>query len=406
MPQRITEALGTATATGPGRVKLTIITPGQGSSGTYSPELLEQAAKDKVFPRGTQSHVNHSTRTEEMDRPEGDLRNLAGVLLEDARWDGEALVAEARIGSAWRSFVEEFGEFIGVSISAAAEIAEDGTVARLIPDPFNRVDLVTVAGRGGRIAEVLEAARVVESRSLVRETTANDVEMWLDAALRDRFTTATGGGGYMDYPYSRDHDDQYVYYRHLDRWWRLPYTVTPTSVTLDGEPVEVRRRTEYDPVDTTTGITESPAGPGGAPHHTEQAPPKKESDMPEITQEELTQLRENASRATQLEQENKALRENADKAARQARVDRATAAVREAFGADAPAFYVTAAERAAADEDYDHEAFTAMVNEAAAARESANGAGEVTGAGNTTAAEAYVRPSDTDRTDDILAIRV
>ena len=128
--------------------------------------------------------------------------------------------------------------------------------------------------------------------------------------------------------------------------------------------------------------------------------------MPEITQEELTQLRENASRATQLEAENKTLRENADKAARQARVDRATAAVREAFGADAPSFYVNAAEAAAAAEDYDHEAFTAMVNEAAAARDAANGAGEVTGAGNTTAAEAYVRPSDTDRTDDILAIRV
>lgn len=109
--------------------------------------------------------------------------------------------------------------------------------------------------------------------------------------------------------------------------------------------------------------------------------------MPEITQEELTQLRENASRADQLEQEIKDLRENADKAARQARVDRATAAVREAFGADAPAFYVTAAESAAAGEDYDHEAFTAMVNEAAAANEAANGAGEVTGAGHTQALE-------------------
>ena len=391
MATRIREAAGTAVKSGPGRVKLTLITPGKGSSGVYSAALLEQAAKDKVFPRGTQSHINHSTRTEEMDRPEGDLRNLAGVLLEDARWDGEALVAEARIGSAWRDFVTEFGEFIGVSISAAAEITEDGTVARLIPDPFNRVDLVTVAGRGGRIAEVLEAARVVESRSLVRETTANDVEMWLDAALRDRFATATDGGGYMDYPYSRDHDDQYVYYRHQDRWWRLPYTVTPTSVTLDGEPVEVRRRTEYDPVDTTTGITESPAGPGGAPHHTEQAPPKKESDMPEITQEELTQLRENASRATQLEAENKDLRENADKAARQARVERATSAVREAFGADAPAFYVTAAEATASTEDYDHEAFTAMVTEAAAARESANGAGEPSGVGHTQATETITR---------------
>ena len=110
--------------------------------------------------------------------------------------------------------------------------------------------------------------------------------------------------------------------------------------------------------------------------------------MPEITQEELTQLRENASRATQLEAENKTLRENADKAARGARVERATSAVREAFGADAPAFYVTAAERAAASEDYDHDAFVESIREAAADREAANGAGEVTGAGHTQAVEA------------------
>lgn len=109
--------------------------------------------------------------------------------------------------------------------------------------------------------------------------------------------------------------------------------------------------------------------------------------MPEITQEELTQLRENASRADQLEQENKTLRENADKAAREARVERATSAVREAFGADAPTFYVTAAERAAASEDYDHDAFVESIREAAADREAANGAGEVTGAGHTQAVE-------------------
>ena len=111
--------------------------------------------------------------------------------------------------------------------------------------------------------------------------------------------------------------------------------------------------------------------------------------MPEITQEELTQLRENASRATQLEAENKTLRENADKAARQARVERATSAVREAFGADAPTFYVTAAERAAESADYDHDAFVESIREAAADREAANGAGEVTGAGHTQAVESH-----------------
>ena len=86
---RITEAItATATPKGPGRVLLTIITPGQGSSGYYTPEVLERAATERVFPRGTQGMVDHPTLTESSDRPEGSLHNLALVLTEDARWDG------------------------------------------------------------------------------------------------------------------------------------------------------------------------------------------------------------------------------------------------------------------------------------------------------------------------------
>src|SRR6185312_8498863 len=154
------------------RVKLTLITPGKGTSGYYSAEVLEQAAKDRAFPRGTQVHVNHDSAVDRMDRPEGNLRNLAGVLLEDAYTDPSgALVAETRVGSAWRDFVEDFHEFIGASVSSSAEVSEskDGPVVeRLIPSPFNRCDLVTVAGRGGKITEVLEAAKAIESRSNVR----------------------------------------------------------------------------------------------------------------------------------------------------------------------------------------------------------------------------------------------
>ena len=41
--KRVTEAVtATATPKGPGRVLLTIITPGQGSSGYYTPEVLER----------------------------------------------------------------------------------------------------------------------------------------------------------------------------------------------------------------------------------------------------------------------------------------------------------------------------------------------------------------------------
>ncbi|VXA92536.1 hypothetical protein [Citricoccus sp. K5] len=382
LQQRIHEATTTAPAnTGPGRVLLTIITPGQGSSGQYSAEMLERAAKDKAFPRGTQGHVNHTTAMEDMERPEGDLRNLALVLTEDARWTGDALVAEARVGSAWRDFVTEFGEFIGVSISAAAEISEDGTVNRLIPDPFNRVDLVTVAGRGGRIAEVLEAARVIESRSMrATETTNGDRNGWLAKAVYD--THGTDGS----YVWFEDFDDDYVYYstdeRYTTRTYRQTYTVDGSTVTLEGGPEPVRRRTEFDPITPT----DSPSGPAGVNEKKEGA------TMATIDDKELADLRESAGRVTALEKELKderdAREEDARKAAKEAaeaRKDKALAAVTEAFGKDAPKFYVTAAESAAKDDDYDHDAFAAMVTEAAAARESANGAGTPSGVGDTAA---------------------
>lgn len=161
MQTTIREATGTLARTGPGRIRVRIIDEGTGSSGTYTREVLEKAATERAFPRGTQMHLDHSTPGDLMERPEGSLRNLVGVLDEDARYEDGALVAEARIGSAWRSFVDDFGEFIGVSISAAAEISEADTgrvVERIIPDRMNRADLVTVAGRGGRIEAVLEAA--------------------------------------------------------------------------------------------------------------------------------------------------------------------------------------------------------------------------------------------------------
>lgn len=352
MSKKITEALGKATKSGAGRVKFQIITPGTGSSGVYTEAMLQQAVQDRVFPEGTLSMVNHSTASEDFERPEGDLRNLAGVLLEDAYWDGNALVAEARIGSAWRDFVDEFGEYIGVSISAQAEVNESGEITRLLPDPFNRVDLVTVAGRGGEISEVLEAARVIESRSIVKETTESDIDMWLSSAVRDEI---------QGFAFVIDHDNEYVYYiadgtDGREHTYRRSYTLDGSKVTLDSNPVEVRRRTEYDPVQVSQP---APAGPP------EIQPDQQEANMAQIDEKQLQELQEKARRSDELSAELEALKEAQATEAAKTRQARALEAVKTAFGDDAPALYVTAAETAAQSEDYDHEAFKAMVDEAA-----------------------------------------
>lgn len=341
---RITEAVtATATPKGPGRVLLTIITPGQGSSGVYTPEVLERAAAERVFPRGTQGMVDHPTLTEGADRPEGSLHNLALVLTEDARWDGNALVAEARVRSTYRDIVDEFSDFIGVSISAAAQIGDGGVIERLIPDPFNRVDLVTVPGRGGRIAAVLESARA-------REAMASDVRDRLIAALRA-----------ADVGYYVDHDEQYVIY---EPWGTTPTNLARATYDADGPiptlgtPEPVTRTVTYDPTTSSAPAEE---------HHNATT---QEGHMAkiEIDEQELTTLRESAGRAETLAQENTALKEAADaaaKAVRERALADARAIVAENFGGQAPAFIVRAAESAATEDGFNPEAFRAEVTEAA-----------------------------------------
>lgn len=367
----------TATRRGPGRILLTLISPGQGSSGDYTPEVLATAATERAFPRGTLGMIDHDTPTEMMERPEGSLRNLAIVLEEDAYvGEGGALQAEAKVASAWRDLVDDFHEHIGASIFASAEISvnESGQkiVERIIPDPFNRADLVTVAGRGGKIEQVLEAAKVIESRSIIAEATASDIRMWLQATIR---------GSHDDYAWVADHDDTYVYYEIGDKYFRQAYELTGVNVTLSGEPVEVRRRVEYDPVilpATPAGVTENK---------------KEDATMAttQIEEAELTQLRESAGRATALEAELQAEKDaRAKEAAERAteatvnRVKEAKRIVAEAFGEDAPALYTRLAESVATPEDFDADKFRTEVTEAAAKSEADQGAGTPRGMGTYT----------------------
>lgn len=152
---------GTLTKEG-GRWLIQAISPGKGSSGSYPQEVLEAAAKDRVFPAGTMMMIDHATEAQDWERPEGSIKDLAGVLTEDARWDDKhgALVAEAKIFEHWRPILESMREEIGISIRASGEVEEaDGgrIVKRLVEG--RSIDFVTRAGRGGRVLEVLESER-------------------------------------------------------------------------------------------------------------------------------------------------------------------------------------------------------------------------------------------------------
>ena len=126
-----------------------LITPGKGSSGVYTEEMLKTYGP-KAFTKGTHSYVDHP-------RDESDIRspkNLIGVLAEDAHYEeGVGLVAELNIMPHWREFVEAVAPHTGLSIYAMGEgnYNDDGEVVveNLIPHTQNSVDLVSYPGRPG-----------------------------------------------------------------------------------------------------------------------------------------------------------------------------------------------------------------------------------------------------------------
>ena len=152
-----------------GTIPIKIIDAGWGSSGYYSREVLQQAANDRVYAAGLQMYWNHPTKTDEKERPERDLRDLAGVLTEDARWDeqgpkGPGLYSRAKVFAAYRDAVAEMGPYIGLSHyvwgeskTGEAEGKKGDIITRIVA--ARSVDFVTVPGRGGAIAEAFRAAR-------------------------------------------------------------------------------------------------------------------------------------------------------------------------------------------------------------------------------------------------------
>ncbi len=152
-----------------------IISPGRGSSGYYTKEMLQRDGP-KVFKRGTLMYINHATAAEEAARPEGDWSKLAAVTEGDAYWDengkgGAALYAPVKVFAEYATQVAEKAPYTGVSIRATGHYAEsttgrvgaDVTLAesKMAPDgkpgligaltEADSIDLVTRAGRDGKL---------------------------------------------------------------------------------------------------------------------------------------------------------------------------------------------------------------------------------------------------------------
>ena len=172
-----------------------VIEAGWGSSGYYSESMLAEYGPS-VFTKGTKVFMNHPSAFEASDRPERDVRQLAGKLISDAIFQEGSLYADIEFYSHYAPIIKEMAGDVGLSIHAlgSATIGEaDGRkgpiIESLVADPLTSVDVVTVAGAGGKFVSLLESyTRIGETNISLVET---DVEEGNDMSItKEEFDSA------------------------------------------------------------------------------------------------------------------------------------------------------------------------------------------------------------------------
>lgn len=165
--------LGEAAPGDDGSIPILIISPGWGSSGYYSPEVLKRAAPSfgagtSVYRENTQMFWDHPKKSDVYDRPERSIRDLAGILTEAGHYEangpkGPGIYARMRAFPEFAEALKSLAPHIGLSHYARGPWKEGeaegrkGPIIEAITD-VRSVDFVTLPGRGGAILEAFREA--------------------------------------------------------------------------------------------------------------------------------------------------------------------------------------------------------------------------------------------------------
>ena len=160
-----TEVLPEAVKPDKGVLYARAIKPGWGTSGYYSEGLLKEASNK--YAVGTQCFWNHPSKAEVKDRPEGNLHDLAGVIVKEGEFIDGPLGAGVYVGikafSGYAEAIKEFAPYIGMSHVAFGKRRQgeaDGKAGPIIEsiDHVQRLDFVTREGAGGKVVGFMESA--------------------------------------------------------------------------------------------------------------------------------------------------------------------------------------------------------------------------------------------------------
>lgn len=165
MPKKFIEHFAlesSAKADGTRRVRL--ISPGQGSSGVYSREVLSRYIAE-ALPKGTKVYIDHTDDEDEYRR--GGTRSfgaVAGKIVTDPVYEvdapeGEGSYADVKFLSEIEAKLDEIGDVVGVSVEIhQGRKDEYGNIVEMGYNRLNSLALVSEPGRDGRIFEDFRAS--------------------------------------------------------------------------------------------------------------------------------------------------------------------------------------------------------------------------------------------------------
>lgn len=333
-------------------IDVQIIEAGWGSSGYYPASVLERDGP-KVFRAGTHMYVDHPTTTDEMERPERSVRDLAAVLTEDAYTadGGKTLRAKARVFAPYQPLIRDGYRDIGVSIRAAGSGhpgEADGRTGMIVDSIAyaESVDFVTRAGAGGKVLTLLESARTskltesgsigvsVEAQLHMSFTCLADELYGAGRLTREERVTLSSaiGDALTTFVQRIEADAPQLYQR--DRWG------DPPTYPAGPEPMAVEESTtapvpDGAPPAAPTHLEESMSQPHGGPPPAGSAG-QAAGTVPDTAQARLTiveaenaRLRESANALTEAQISAANSRAEADRALAEARRLRADGVARD-----------------------------------------------------------------------------
>ncbi|QYC54160.1 capsid maturation protease [Microbacterium phage Welcome] len=137
--------------------RATLITPGQGSSGNWTEDVIRRDGPH-ALKKGAKCFVTHNR----MENGEPDPFSMWGVLASDAWYeDGVGLVADIQVLESWIDKVADVAPHTALSVFLMGEADEQGNITAILEDVQNGVDLVVYPGRPGSslVEKLYESAK-------------------------------------------------------------------------------------------------------------------------------------------------------------------------------------------------------------------------------------------------------